>query len=431
MGGALPPDDQAIGTGYWAALIAPLGPLVIWVCGVDDYPGVSSRMTAWFILLGLTLTCLDYSIRRETLARQVRGPRRTWPQSAAAGVWRWLAWSFLIGLGAALYGAIPLYSEGWYLPFRGFLTGRLLPGWLALGLPYAVVTMRLRPGLRWDRKDPAVLVLLLGRGLPWGRWGAILRHCFRPRSARVVWAGLAVKFFFLPIMFKFFLDSGFHVVKDAGALAAQLQGSLAFRPGTMGTAEAAYFLLFDAVIFIDVSLASLGYLVTTRWIDAGMRSVDLNPLAWAACLACYMPFNGMVARHMGLPTADVTAIGDPALRAAAMAGVLACMAVYMWSTLAFGLRFSNLTHRGLFSRGPYAFVRHPAYAAKNLSWWIEAGPNLGDPRALLCLLGWNAVYWLRAVTEERHLSRDPRYAAYADRVPCRFFPGLRRRAEGP
>ena len=81
--------------------------------------------------------------------------------------------------------------------------------------------------------------------------------------------------------------------------------------------------------------------------------------------------------------------------------------------MALGFKASNLTNRGIVSHGPYACVRHPAYIAKNLAWWIGALPTLycafssGDVRAagysLLALCGWTTIYALRAITEERHL----------------------------
>jgi protein-S-isoprenylcysteine O-methyltransferase Ste14 len=37
---------------------------------------------------------------------------------------------------------------------------------------------------------------------------------------------------------------------------------------------------------------------------------------------------------------------------------------------------------------------------------------------------WSFIYFLRAVTEERHLSSDPDYLAYCKRVPYRFIPGV-------
>src|SRR3546814_14686759 len=57
-------------------------------------------------------------------------------------------------------------------------------------------------------------------------------------------------------------------------------------------------------------------------------------------------------------------------------------AVYAWATVAFGLRFSNLTHRGILTHGPYAWTKHPAYVSKNLFWWLATLPFLatsGNP----------------------------------------------------
>ncbi len=51
-------------------------------------------------------------------------------------------------------------------------------------------------------------------------------------------------------------------------------------------------------------------------------------------------------------------------------------AIYAWATMAFGIRFSNLTYRGVLTNGPYRFTRHPAYVAKNLFWWCSTLPFL-------------------------------------------------------
>jgi protein-S-isoprenylcysteine O-methyltransferase Ste14 len=93
--------------------------------------------------------------------------------------------------------------------------------------------------------------------------------------------------------------------------------------------------------------------------------------------------------------------------------------IYALCTVSFGLRFSNLTHRGIITSGPYRFTKHPAYWSKNLSWWLVSVPfvsEFGWKMALrnCCILGLvNLIYYARARTEERHLSRDPTYVAYA------------------
>ena len=87
--------------------------------------------------------------------------------------------------------------------------------------------------------------------------------------------------------------------------------------------------------------------------------------------------------------------------------------------MAFGLRFSNLTYRGVLTNGPYAFTRHPAYLSKNAFWWLSTLPFLTTGStadairntAILALV--SAVYWWRAKTEERHLAAaDAKYPAY-------------------
>ena len=94
--------------------------------------------------------------------------------------------------------------------------------------------------------------------------------------------------------------------------------------------------------------------------------------------------------------------------------------VYAWATVAFGLRFSNLTHRGIITNGPYRFTKHPAYLAKNLFWWLFALPFLTlsgswtEGLRNTVLMGVvSGVYYWRARTEERHLGADPAYRAYA------------------
>ena len=76
------------------------------------------------------------------------------------------------------------------------------------------------------------------------------------------------------------------------------------------------------------------------------------------------------------------------------------------------------TNRGIITNGPYRWVKHPAYLSKNLSWWLISLPFIPGAGWLValqsCVLlgGVNAIYWLRAKTEERHLGADPTYRDY-------------------
>ena len=100
--------------------------------------------------------------------------------------------------------------------------------------------------------------------------------------------------------------------------------------------------------------------------------------------------------------------------------IMAATTIYTWATVSFGVRFSNLTNRGIITNGPYRWVKHPAYVSKNFSWWFVSMPFLSALsatealRASMALLLLNGVYYLRAKTEERHLSSDPDYVAYVN-----------------
>ncbi|MFZ4126163.1 MAG: methyltransferase family protein, partial [Rickettsiales bacterium] len=96
-----------------------------------------------------------------------------------------------------------------------------------------------------------------------------------------------------------------------------------------------------------------------------------------------------------------------------------CLAIYVSSTISLGVRFSNLTYRGLVTNGCYRFSKHPGYVGKNLSWWLISIPfisNEGVGTAIAhsaALIGINVIYFIRARTEERHLSNYPEYVEYA------------------
>jgi protein-S-isoprenylcysteine O-methyltransferase Ste14 len=190
---------------------------------------------------------------------------------------------------------------------------------------------------------------------------------------------------------------------------------------------------FQLILFVDTLLFTLGYIVETPALRNRIRSVDPTFFGWAICLACYPPFNDFTGRFLEWQSSDFPQFQNDALHFAANISLLLALAIYSWASLALGFKASNLTNRGIVGHGPYAFVRHPAYAAKNLAWWIGALPTLylafsgNNPRqaayALLALAGWTTIYALRALTEERHLLLGNNgYAEYMARVPWRFIP---------
>jgi hypothetical protein len=197
-----------------------------------------------------------------------------------------------------------------------------------------------------------------------------------------------------------------------------------FAPGswTRGDLNWGLGMAYDGVFFIDCGVALIGYSLESRWLGNKTRSVEPTALGWVAALSCYPPYNNVLGTYLPLETGPHHITGDNALLIL-RALTVSLFFVYAMATVAFGFKFSNLTNRGIVTRGPYRFVRHPAYLTKCTAWWLEHLPTITLTKAfflsLLC-----GVYALRAWTEERHLSRDPEYRAYKQKVPWVFIPGV-------
>ncbi len=193
-------------------------------------------------------------------------------------------------------------------------------------------------------------------------------------------------------------------------------------------------LTLKMILFVDVALFTVGYLVEVPRLRNEIRSVDPTLLGWAAAMLCYPPFNRITGAVLGSNVTDFPQFDDPTTHLILNLLLLLLMTLYASASVALGLKASNLTHRGIVARGPYAWVRHPAYAAKNMAWWIGSIPLVSAAfaestftgvSALASVIGWTMLYVLRALTEEDHLrSVDDAYAAYATRVRHRFIPGV-------
>jgi protein-S-isoprenylcysteine O-methyltransferase Ste14 len=183
--------------------------------------------------------------------------------------------------------------------------------------------------------------------------------------------------------------------------------------------------LIAAMFLIDIHIATVGYLLTMKPLDAHIRTANPHLAGWLAALMCYPPFTLMAPGgpfDYRIATSEWHRwfVGYETLLWVWGAMLVVLTAIYAWATFAFGLRFSNLTHRGIITNGPYAFTKHPAYLSKNTYWWLATLPFLATTGSmvdairntlLLCLV--SSIYYWRARTEEKHLMADPAYAEYA------------------
>jgi hypothetical protein len=296
--------------------------------------------------------------------------------------------------GIALYYAVAdLYRGGWYDPFFNVINSNLSLITIVTLLYFAWVHLLM--------KAPNDAYWELGRFvITFGREGdrALIRdHCL----------AFAVKTFFLPLMFcSFYYDW------------LRLRG---FDWGAAKTPSDYYDIAFGFLMFIDVAFTVVGYVFSTRLLNAHIRWTERTMGGWFFCLVCYMPFWQVFGRNfMNYDDGGhMWNLGEhfPTLAAVWGCVIIALMVIYTLSTVHFGLRFSNLTYRGLISHGTYGLTKHPAYISKNISWWMISAPFLAIDWTLavknsIALLGVNFVYYKRAKYEEACLSESPKYREY-------------------
>lgn len=313
----------------------------------------------------------------------------------------------VVGLGAtgliiaAGYGLFREYHGKFYDPFWSLLQ--------LVALPFAVATV---PYIAWvdaRMRQPRDGYWQLGALLIGPMLGVSRADVDRNELTKHARAWL-VKAFFLPLMVVYL---GQNLDSIAGRV-ARFDGFASF----ISFFDVAWLGLYT----VDVGFATVGYAMTFRLLDAHTRSAEPTMIGWALCLVCYQPFWSLWER-MYLHYDDGHNWGSwlsgiPVLHDVWGGAIIGLTAIYVWATITFGLRFSNLTHRGVLTFGPYRWLRHPAYVSKNLSWWLVTIPFIPTSgwlelaRACTALLMVNAIYSLRAWTEERHLGADPAYRAY-------------------
>lgn len=217
----------------------------------------------------------------------------------------------------------------------------------------------------------------------------------------------AVKTLFIPIMY--------------GGLQLMLHELLLHKPSLNPVKLVAW--LFTFGLTFDILVATIGYICTSRILGTDVRSTDSTWSGWLVCVLCYPPL-WVIMTTLREQADDVTwdqwlSPEEPIYWLWATLIVLS-WAVYWLSTASFGIRFSNLTYRGLIDHGPYRFTKHPAYWGKNIYWWLHTVPFVGIStigeftRNFLGLGFVSLIYYLRAKTEERHLRKFPEYRAYCE-----------------
>ncbi len=227
---------------------------------------------------------------------------------------------------------------------------------------------------------------------------------------------ILVKFFFLPIMLNFFLDNYFSVKSQLPIL---IQTSSLF--SLNGFNFTIFPFLLALFFLIDTLWFAFGYAFESVSLKNRIRSVEPTIIGWLVALICYPPFNNFLTRFTNWYANEYILFFNNEITFIARIVIILLLGIYVSATLALGTKSSNLTNRGIVSRGPYSVIRHPAYISKNLIWWITIIPIASWP-AIFGMAVWSGIYHIRTITEERHLSQDPDYIEYKKNVKYKYIP---------
>lgn len=298
------------------------------------------------------------------------------------------------GFVALLYWLFPEYHGSFYNPYWDAIK-TIGAAVLVLTIPYTVfVDCRMR-----EPEDSYYHFgrMILLHGAP-PSWSAMVQHLL----------GWVIKGYFLPLMW----------IAFGGNIATITKPEFYNVSSFMEFFNKATTFLFT----LDLIAAVAGYSLAFRLFDTHFRSAEPTLKGWLVCIICYQPFMSLIMSYYLAYTSAraMNLLNDmPALQILWGCVALTLLIGYSYASLNFGCRFSNLSNRGILTNGMYGLTKHPAYVCKNIYWWMIHAPfipvNGGAEAFRYCvlLLGVNLVYYLRAKTEEAHLSRDPAYVEYA------------------
>lgn len=190
--------------------------------------------------------------------------------------------------------------------------------------------------------------------------------------------------------------------------------------------------LFALILFIDVLFFTIWYLVESSFLKNKIISVEPTVFWWVVALICYPPFNSSLTNIVWWYSSDMWQFWNNFFHIIFNSLILILMWIYSRASLALWLKASNLTNRWIVKSWPYKYSRHPAYLCKNLAWWIWWLPIIFSSIyktdlktlffAIFSLSIWSYMYYLRAKTEEIHLSNDKDYINYKKEVKNMFIP---------
>lgn len=397
-------------------MVGVVSALLVLATVVHYFPGIDILLLTLFSILAIIVpvTALDLMILKpyQTLPIHRQKPDKERVNLKNTGFYATLM------ILLAGYFVFPEYHKPAYMIYYQFL--------FLLGLPVFILGF--------------IYITLCERWLPLekdGFWqmGCLVQGRFRDVNMVILaehWRGWIIKAYFLPLMFTGAYSEyrGLQMGRMSiykGLLDESDNSSKYnfFLPGfTFSRFELIDYLILaiSLVYLIDILFAICGYIMTSKWLGSEIKSADPSIGGWMICLACYAPFWSLTAasyaNYAGPYNWQILLHDHPAwmLGCGMVAFFGECL--YVFSIVAMGIKFSNLTYRGITTSGFYRYTKHPMYLGKCLTWFFIYLP-FASGGLLSCFYTTTGyfltclIYYGRARTEENHLSNYPEYVQYA------------------
>jgi len=183
---------------------------------------------------------------------------------------------------------------------------------------------------------------------------------------------------------------------------------------------------------ITTTVLTFSYLTETRVFGNKIKYADTTPMGILSCLMCYYPLIILTNKLLPLNQKELIPLENITIRTIVYVVVLLANLGILIATLKLGTKSGNLTNRGIVTGFPYNIVRHPDYSMQILyivatSVPVYLMPDISTGVKILGTTGiilWIYLYYLRAITEERNLIKDEKYAEYTQKVKYRFIPKI-------
>ena len=385
-------------------------------------------LTQWNWLWSLVVLAGIYSALN--IYRQATGNSQyrmklpgNWPLLLRRVLARYVVWLGLIYSGYLFYHLEPYYATESFAANQ-WLFEKLLHYYLFLGIPYFLVTLIFRHSPREDYYDPAIRLIHIVKQITLQlAQGASVKRSFRvmhKRYNRKILLILIMRVYFIPLLVAqvyYNLYYGIHWYTQYQSSHDMMNLLLA---------------VTSCIWLLDVTNASLAYLVESRWLENRSRSIDLTVSGWLVCLMCYAPLNFITGAVLPFAPSVVTyqaqdlLVNDMTWVYVTKTLEALLLFIHVCCGLSLGTSVTNITLRKLQTRGPYGLVRHPGVSTKLLFWLMQSVfyRQFWQAKFIVGYIAWGWIYIGRAFTEERHLKHFPEYREYMRKVKYRFLPWI-------